>query len=191
MTWWPTSQQTAVARRASQSAYRRALGVNHHVRPPPTDGRARTVGSFPSADFACGRNRACRGRFCRRGDRGIPAVAELAANLGAIDRNPHLGFVPRHYKNLISSLSSISRAPPPHRLAARHRRKDRSTAASDHLHTVDPVLGGVTLGSIWLEGRWPWSIWELGHRGFLAVAALPPPSSAHRGQLPWRHLCLR
>jgi hypothetical protein len=33
-------------------------------------------------------------------------VAELAANLGAIDRNPHLGLVPRHYKNLPSSLSS-------------------------------------------------------------------------------------
>jgi hypothetical protein len=61
MTWWPTSQQTAVARRASQSAYRRALGVSHHARPPPTGGRARVVRSFPSADFACRRNRACRG----------------------------------------------------------------------------------------------------------------------------------
>jgi hypothetical protein len=44
---------------------------------------------------------------------GILAVAELATDLGAIDRNPHLGFDPGHYKNLISSLSSsISRAPP-------------------------------------------------------------------------------
>jgi hypothetical protein len=43
---------------------------------------------------------------------GILAVVELAANLGAIDRNPHLGLVPWHYKNLLSSLSSpISRAP--------------------------------------------------------------------------------
>jgi hypothetical protein len=34
--------------------------------------------------------------------------------------------------------------------------RTEAAAASDHLHTVDPVLGGVTLGSIWLEGRWPW-----------------------------------
>jgi hypothetical protein len=51
---------------------------------------------------------------------------------------------------------TIGNSAPGHHPHLREENRAPCAAASDHLHIIDPVLGGVTLGYILSEGRWPW-----------------------------------
>jgi hypothetical protein len=140
--------------------------------------------------FHCCVGPACRrsppNRIAAHGGRALGSVPIGKSALVEIDRGR--GTFHAHKGELIPSKRTLAFFPRPTLSCApngvligdRRRRGIFSTPSSctPELAVVFRQVLGCVVSDL------PGSIWELGHRGFLAVAALPPPPAAHRGQLP-------